>query len=143
MKINITRRHLEIFITESSERAFHAYKEYSLYGDVMVLIKDPLPENINFLHCLQVIENTIPSHLIYGLDSVFVGSYPEFKKREINAFYRDGAIYVTNEQDDDEDLIDDIIHEISHLVEKHYGSLIYEDQRVAREFLGKRQKLQH
>ena len=141
MKINITRRHLEIYITESTERAFRAHKEYRLYDDVMVLIKDPLPENIDFLHCLQVIENTIPRHLIYGLDSIFIGSYPEFKEREINAFYLDGAIYVTNEQDDEDDFIDDVVHEVSHLVEKHYGSIIYEDQRVLREFLGKRQSL--
>ena len=50
---------------------------------------------------------------------------------------------MTNEQDDEEDFIDDIIHEIAHLVEKNYGSLIYGDQRVTREFLGKRQRLFH
>ena len=37
-------------------------------------------------------------------------------------FISDGAIYVTNEQDDDEDFIDDMIHEIAHLVENTYGA---------------------
>lgn len=143
MKINITRRHLEVYITESAERAFSAHKEYSFFGDVLVIVKDPLPKNVNLIECLQKIESMIPSHLIYGLDTLFIGQYPEFKERSINAFYRDGAIYVTNEQDDEEDFIDDIIHEIAHLVEKNYGSLIYGDQRVTREFLGKRQRLFH
>jgi hypothetical protein len=143
MKINITRRHLEVYITESAHKAFRAHKEYSFFGDVLVIAKDPLPEEVDLVYCLQKIESMIPSHLIYGLDTVFIGEYPEFKERKINAFYRDGAIYVTNHQDDDDDLIDDIVHEIAHLVENHYGSLIYSDQKLTREFLGKRQRLFH
>ena len=143
MKINITRRHLEVYITENAQRAFNAHKEYSFFGDVLVIVKDPLPREIDLVRSLQHIESVIPSHLIYGLDTLFIGQYPEFKERQINAFYRDGAIYVTNDQDDDEDLIDDIIHEVAHLVEKNYGSLIYSDQKIAREFLGKRQRLFH
>ena len=143
MKINITRRHLEVYITESAQRAFNAHKEFSFFGDVLVIVKDPLPKDINLVQCLQQIEDMIPSHLVYGLDTLFIGQYPEFEERSINAFYREGAIYVTNNQDDDEDFIDDIIHEIAHLVEKNYGSLIYQDQKVTREFLGKRQRLFH
>ena len=141
MKINITRRHLEVYITESSARALKTHKEHFLYGDIIVLVQDPLSENIDLQHCLNEIQNTVPKHLTYGLDSIVIGTFPEFKEREINAFYRDGAIYVSNLQDDNEDLIDDIIHEIAHLAEKTYGALIYEDQRVMREFLGKRQRL--
>ena len=143
MKINITRRHLEVYITESAERAFKAHKEHSFFGDVLVIVKDPLPEEIDLVYCLQKIESMIPNHLIYGLDTVFIGQYPEFNERHINAFYRDGAIYITNHQDDDEDFIDDVIHEVAHLVEKNYGSLIYGDQKITREFLGKRQRLFH
>ena len=143
MKINITRRHLEVYITESAQRAFNAHKEFSFFGDVLVIVKDPLPKEINLVQCLQQIEDMIPSHLVYGLDTLFIGQYPEFEERSINAFYREGAIYVTNNQDDNEDFIDDIVHEIAHLVEKNYGSLIYQDQKVTREFLGKRQRLFH
>jgi len=141
MKINITRRHLEVFIVESSEKALKEQKEYVFYGDVLVLVKDPISEEINLQYCLDKIEQTVPKHLVYGLDSVFIGTFPEFKDKQINAFYRDGAIYASNLQDDDEDFIDDIIHEIAHLTEKTYGAPIYEDQKVMREFLGKRQRL--
>lgn len=141
MKINITRRHLEVYITESSSRAFQAQKEYTLYGDIPVYLKDPLPEGVDLQYCLSEIEETIPSFFTYGLDSIIIGTFPEFEKRTINAFYKDGAIYVSNLQDDEDDLIDDVIHEVAHLVEKTHGAALYEDQKVTREFLGKRQRL--
>jgi hypothetical protein len=141
MKINITRRHLEVFITESSTKALRAQKEYTIYGDVLVLIQDPPSEELDVQYCLDKIQRTIPRSLVYGLDSIIIGDFSEFKEQQINAFYRDGAIYVSNVQDDDEDFIDDIVHEIAHLAEKTYGSLIYEDQKITREFLGKRQRL--
>ena len=141
MKINITRRHLEVYIAESSTRALKAHKEHTLYDEVMVLVKDPLSNEVDLKYCLDRVEKIIPKHLAYGLDSIIIGSFPEFEKRQINAFYKDGAIYVSNIQDDEEDFIDDIVHEIAHLAEKSYGALIYEDQKVTREFLGKRQRL--
>mgnify|MGYP003119374224 FL=1 len=141
MKINITRRHLEVYITESATKALSAHKEHTLYGDVMVLVKDPLPDDVDLAYCLDVIERTIPRHLSYGLDSIFIGDFPEFRERQINAFYRDGAVYISNNQDDDDDFIDDIVHELAHVAERTYGSEIYSDQKIAREFLGKRQRL--
>ena len=141
MKINITRQHLEVYISESASRVKKSQKEHFLYGDILVLVKDPLSENVDLDYSLRKIEESIPRHLVYGLDYIIIGHFPEFDERQINAFYKDGAIYVSNVQDDNDDFIDDIIHEIAHLVEKSYGALIYEDQRVAREFLGKRQRL--
>ena len=141
MKINLTRRHLEVFIAESSTKSLANQKERTIYGDILVLVKDPLSEEIDLGYCLEQIEQAVPRVLVYGLDSIIIGSFPEFAERQINAFYRDGAIYVSNLQDDDDDFIDDVIHEIAHLVEKTYGALIYADQKVTREFLGKRQRL--
>jgi hypothetical protein len=106
-----------------------------------VLVKDPLSDNVDLEYSLEKIEQAIPRHLAYGLDSVIIGMFPEFEKRQINAFYRDGAIYVSSQQDDVEDFVDDVVHEIAHLAEKTYGAFLYEDQNITREFLGKRQRL--
>tara|TARA_R110002074_G_scaffold363826_1_gene537175 strand:+ start:412 stop:1128 length:717 start_codon:yes stop_codon:yes gene_type:complete len=141
MKIQKTRYSFEILIKESSERAQKKQKEYLLYDDIMVLIVNTMPEDIDIKYCLKKIRETIPFHFVYGLDSIFVGHFPEFDEKQINAFYKDGAIYVTNNQVNDDDFIDDIVHEMAHLVEKTYGAEIYGDQKVVREFLGKRQKL--
>ena len=55
--------------------------------------------------------------------------------------YKDSAIYISPEQDDAADLLDDVIHEIAHSLEKEYEDLIYGDGRLAREFLAKRRSL--
>ena len=63
------------------------------------------------------------------------------KEREINAYYEDGAIYVTNYQDEEMDMIDDIIHELAHAVEEKYREFLYDDEKLAQEFLRKREAL--
>jgi hypothetical protein len=141
VKINITRRTLSIYIKESATHNLSRKKEYYIYGDILVLVKDPVPHDIDLHSCLREVEVRIPRHLVYGLDTVFVGEFPEFKQQQINAFYKDGAIYITNDQETDDDFIDDFVHEIAHLAEKSYGVDVYGDQTVSREFLGKRQKL--
>ena len=51
--------------------------------------------------------------------------------------YKDGAIYLSPEQDNEEDLLDDILHELAHAVEKKNEDLIYRDGRLEREFVMK------
>ena len=72
---------------------------------------------------------------------IVFGWFDEFEERSINAFYQDGAIYISNMQDDEEDLVDDIIHEIAHSIETKYGYEIYSDEKIKNEFLRKRQHL--
>jgi hypothetical protein len=69
-----------------------------------------------------------------------MGHFPEMDEREINAFYEDGAIYVTNDQDDEMDMIEDIIHEISHAVEQKNGDSIYGDKPCYKESLEQKDK---
>jgi Mlc titration factor MtfA (ptsG expression regulator) len=72
---------------------------------------------------------------------IYIGQFEKIIDREANAMYQDGAIYLTNVQDDDKDMIDDIIHEIAHSVEDVYGHMIYDDPLLNNEFLGKRKRL--
>ena len=115
--------------------------EYYLHNNVLVLIKDPLPEEINIQYILEYVEKKVPFHLVYEVDSIDIGQFDEFEERQINSFYRDGAIFVTNYQSSKEDLIDDIIHEIAHAVEEQHSVSIYGDRTVEEEFLGKRRRL--
>ncbi len=41
--------------------------------------------------------------------------------RSFNSVYEDGAIYITNDQDDELDMVDDIVHEAAHAIEVPYG----------------------
>ena len=61
--------------------------------------------------------------------------------RGINAYYEDGAIYITNDQSNDMDMIDDIIHEIAHACEEMYMDQVYGDGMIVREFTAKRNNL--
>ena len=57
--------------------------------------------------------------------------------------YKDGAIYISPDQDNEEDLLDDIIHEIAHSLENEYRDVIYGDNTLESEFLGKRKTLHY
>ena len=95
--------------------------------------------NLEFV--LNYISARVPFYLTQNIEIIYVGKFPEMEEREINAFYENDAIYVTNEQEEEMDMIEDIIHEISHAVEQNNQEFIYESGQLQREFLGKRRAL--
>ena len=131
------------FIHWSHKKQLKERKMYSIFGSVHVFLKDELPDDINLPVILKKIELLIPEHFINNLDSIYIGYFKEFDERDINAFYKDDTIYVTNLQQNEEDLLDDIIHEIAHIVESNYINEIYSDDQIEVEFLGKRKRLEH
>jgi len=128
------------WIKKSHEKSKTLKDHYKLY-DIDIFIKDKLPEHINLDFCLKYISKFLPLHTLKGIDIIYIGQFEFLRDRQVNAVYRDGAIYLTNVQDDDFDIINDLIHEISHSVEENYKELIYGDGSLMREFLGKRKKL--
>ena len=128
------------WVEKSIKESIKTRNHYKMH-DVDIFIKDTLPPNINPNLVFSTIGKLIPQHLLRGIDIVYVGKFDVFDEREVNAVYQDGAIYITNEQESDDDMIDDIIHEVAHSVEEMYRGLIYNDNMIKREFLGKRQRL--
>jgi hypothetical protein len=112
------------------------------FGNVEVNIEDPLPPNINLKAILKSVEKTFPSHYFHNLKGVKVKHSEEFDKREVNAVYRDGIIHVTNQQDNAQDILDDIVHEFAHHMETIFPELIYSDKALIKEFLQKRHQLE-
>lgn len=127
---------------KSSQDARQLLGEHVLFGKINVYTMAPLPEYVDLDYVLEVIEDTVPSMFFHNVDSIFIGEFKEFSERSVNAFYADGAIFVTNSQDSDEDLLDDIVHEVAHAVEKVYPQYFY-DESLEHEFLSKRKKLWH
>ena len=99
---------------EDSKRLRTHYK----MKEIDIYIKDALPKYIDPDAVFKYISHRIPSHLMSAVDIIYVGDFDMFKDREINALYQDGAIYVSNKQDNFDDMVDDIVHEISHSIEK-------------------------
>ena len=126
---------------KTSQAAILEKKENIFFNSIVVYIKDSLPEDVSITSVLRKIEKTIPKHFVSNIESIYVGDFEFLKERDLNASYEDGAIYISNEQDDEEDLTDDIIHEIAHAVEDQFGLEIYSDGELEREFLFKRKRL--
>ena len=79
--------------------------------------------------------------LLSEVEMIIVGWFKEFEERQINAFYKDGALYISNLQDDNDDLYDDLVHELAHSLESPHGYMIYGDEKIKNEFLRKRKSL--
>ena len=129
-----------MWIHESMKRSRRMRDHFSLNG-VSVIIKDALPQEVNLEFVLNYIAARVPFYLTQNIEIIYVGKFPEMEEREINAFYENDAIYVTNEQEEEMDMIEDIIHEISHAVEQNNQEFIYESGQLQREFLAKRRAL--
>jgi hypothetical protein len=107
-----------------------------------VFFKDQLEnKDIDVESVISTVESLIPKHLMTELEMIVVGWFEEFEERQINAFYKDAILHISNKQDDHEDMVDDIVHEIAHSVEEIYGYEIYGDRLVRNEFLQKRARL--
>lgn len=128
---------IEEMVKNSAKRAETARKEYRIHG-TDIFIKDPLPADINMNKVIRQIEYITPLNLFKNIDVIYIGQFDEFEERSINAFYADGALYITNHQSDYNDMVDDIIHEMAHSVEELYQGEIYSDGVLEEEFLSKR-----
>ena len=126
---------------EYIKKSIKESKEKLLYNRIIIYIKDSLPKDFDLDYVISKIQETVPEHLTYGIDSIFVGQFEDIEGRELDALYKDGAIYTTNQQQSEEDMVDDIVHEFSHTNEETYAALIYADGKIENEFLGKRRKL--
>ena len=66
----------------------------------LLLLDEINPEKVNIGKVINTLNSErVPKELFYGVDGIYVAHLPEFDEREINAVYKDAAIYVTNHQD--------------------------------------------
>mgnify|MGYP003133647273 CR=1 FL=1 len=128
-----------LWLEESIKKGKNLRDSWSLNG-IQIFIKDKLPKEFDMKFVVNFINSRIPNHLMKGVDVIYIGEFEEMERRDINAFFEDGAIYVTNIQDNEMDMIDDIIHEIAHAVEREYTNQIYSGS-IEKEFIGKRERL--
>ena len=108
---------------------------------IHVYFKEPPASDIDVESVIAKIESKIPVHLLEEIEMIIVGGFDEFEERDINAFYDSGTVYVSNLQDDNKDLYDDIVHEIAHSIESPHGYYLYGDEKIKKEFLAKRARL--
>ena len=111
------------------------------FGSINVIIKDQFINDINLHDVFDQIEKSLPDHILSLVDIIYVGDFEFLNEKAVNAAYLEGAIYTSNAQDSESDIIDDIVHEFSHAIEEKYDHSIYGDGLVEEEFLLKRSRL--
>ena len=127
------------YLQESNNKVNNFYTPTGIH----VYVKDPLTNGLDMEEIVNFVETKIPNRFLAEVEMIIVGDLEEFKDRKINAMYKDGCLYITNEQDDANDLIDDIIHEIAHSLEEPFGLQIYGDNKLSSESLNKRGQLRN
>ena len=109
---------------------------------IHVYFKDAVHnDEVDVEEVVSHLESLIPHHLLSEVEMIIVGWFDEFERRSIEAFYDGGTLYVSNIQNDNADMFDDIVHETAHSLEQPHGYLIYGDGELEREFIRKREHL--
>jgi len=125
-------------LREQQNKRIDFYTPYGLH----VYFKDEmLNDSIDVDAAVAKYESMVPRHLLPCIEMIVFGDFEQFHERGINAFYDANTIFISNLQDDEADILDDLIHELSHGVEEQYGYQIYSDQKIYNEFLNKRMHL--
>lgn len=114
---------------------------YIKFGNIDVIEIDQITNNIDLQAIFRSLEDLLPSKFFNGLKQIRIEHLPEFDQRNANAIYKDGIFYISNKQEDANDIIDDIVHEFAHHIEMLYPNIIYADQDLKKEFLQKRFQL--
>ena len=126
-------------LQESQKKLQQKVTDFYTQDGLHVYFKDQLlNDDVDFEKVISKVESIVPKHLRTEVEMIIVGHFKEFEDNHFNAFYEDGMVHVTNNQLDNYDMIEDIVHEMAHSTEAPYGYHIYGDGKVKEEFLRKR-----
>ena len=133
--------HMEQIISKIREQQNKTIDFYTPYGTHVYFKDEMLNDGVSVEAAVAKYEALLPRHLLSCIEMIIFGDFEQFHERGINAFYDANTIFISNLQDDEADILDDLIHELSHGVEEQYGYQIYSDQKIYNEFLNKRMHL--
>ena len=126
-------------LQEAQKRLQQNLTDFYTPSGLHVYFKDQLLNSeVDVETVISKVESIIPQHLRSEVEMVIIGHFKEFEENHFNAFYKDGMVHVTNDQQDNYDMVEDIVHEIAHATETPNGYHIYGDGKVKGEFLRKR-----
>ena len=121
-------------------------REYLLFNKVPLFIIDFFPDHIDINYIIKRIEKNIPPSFLVNIDAIYVGEFEELNNREIQAMYKDSAIYLSSFKNSnipvsEELIVVDIVHEIGHSFEEKVMYELYHDKKLENEFISKRKRL--
>jgi hypothetical protein len=132
------------YLIHSVKKSLNERKEYLLY-DIPVYLLNSLPEHIDINNVLNELKDLIPYEFLNGLEGIYVGEFPELKDRKIQAMLKDSAIYLSSFKEHpevtEEIIVNNIVHELAHLLEDNEYFEIYGDDTIEKEYIGKKKRL--
>lgn len=130
------------YIKASHKRINEEVTNFYTQTGIHVYFKDQLyNDKIDVEKAVSRLESLVPTQLLTEIEMIIIGHFDEFEERDITAFYKDGALHISNIQNDENELLEDMVHETAHAVETAYGYEIYADLKIKNEFLAKREHL--
>ena len=133
------------YIKESNKKA-QDRNEYMLFN-VPVYVINKFPSNIKINNILDSVKDIIDIKYLDGLETIYIGDFKDLNRRDIQSMLKDDAIWISSNNVKNvitEPLVvENIIHEIAHLVEEKYQSQIYGDGKLEREYDSKKNRLFH
>lgn len=100
--------------------------------------KDGLPPHISLSELKSQVNEIIPAKLFSGVKSVFIGDFEYLRSRGAQAISYNGSIFISNQQESSMEIVDDLAHELGHMVEKKYYHNIHSNPTLEKEFLQKK-----
>jgi len=133
------------YIKESNKKA-QDRNEYMLFN-VPVYVINKFPSNIKINNILDSVKDIINKKYLDGLETIYIGDFKDLNRRDIQSMLKDDAIWISSNNVKNvitEPLVvENIIHEIAHLLEEKYQSQIYGDRKLEREYNSKKNRLFH
>ena len=127
---------------QSANKILSEKKRFYFNRGIEFIIKDPLPDTVDIEKMITLLRSNLPQSSYIGLKNVYFGQFDILDKRKLTAMHHNDNIYISSEKiSDEKDLIDDLVHEFAHRFEENNSEEIYEDGKIANEFLGKRNRL--
>ena len=132
-------------IKEYIQKQQNVKTEFLLFNSVPIKIFDALEVKNKFSidELIKNLELILPLNIKNIIKSINILNDPIFNVKKVNAFYHDNQLFISNKQDDINDIIDDIVHEFAHAINQKYTDFIHEDGQIEKEFLQKRNLLKN
>ena len=87
---------LKYYIQTSQKRINEQVTNFYTPTGIHVYFKDHLyDDKVDVQKVVSRLESLIPTQLLNEVEMIIIGHFDEFEERNINAFYKDGAIHVS------------------------------------------------
>ena len=90
------------YIKASHKRINEEVTNFYTQTGIHVYFKDQLyNDKIDVEKAVSRLESLVPTQLLTEIEMIIIGHFDEFEERDITAFYKDGALHISNIQNDE------------------------------------------